>query len=236
MGEEAGDLLSKAIINAFVRIKPTDPALLDGIGTLHDVRRWIESDAVGDKVLVIPLGDLYAGETRELLVHFSVPALAALGHHQLAEFTIDYVTLPDLVAQTITWPMAVNVVPGDEASGRVPDPTVTTARLLAEATRAKKEATEALGHGDADSAARLMTEQSGRLQAAIPRIADSMPNAAELRSRLAEEREQLEKLARGAREQDAFQLRKSFVEDVAMESRGRNDQVRRNRARSKRDF
>ena len=29
---------------------------------------------------------------------------------------------------------------------------------------------------------------------------------------------------------------KSFMEDVAMESRGRNDQARRNRSRNKRDF
>ena len=163
-------------------------------------------------------------------------AVAALGHHQLAEFTIDYVTLPDLVAQTITWPMAVNVVPGEEASGRVPDPTVTTARLLAEATRAKKEATEALGHGDSDTAARLMAVQSDLLGAAIPCIPDSAADAVELRSRLSEEREQLDKLARGAREQDAFRSRKSFMEDVAMESRGRNDQVRRTRTRSKREF
>ena len=236
VSEEAGDLLSKAIINAFVRIKPTDPALLDGIGTLHDVPRWIETDGAGDKVLVIPLGDLYAGEERELLVHFAVPAVADLGHHQLAEFTIDYVTLPDLASQTITWPMAVNVVPGDEASGRVPDPTVTTARLLAETTRAKKEATEALGHGDSDTAARLMTVQSGLLGAALIAISDDLPAATELRSRLGEEQEQLDKLARGAREQDAFRSRKSFMEDVAMESRGRNDTIRRNRSRGKRDF
>jgi Ca-activated chloride channel family protein len=236
VSEEAGDLLSKAIMNAFVRIKPTDPALLDGIGTLHDVRRWIETDASGDKVLVIPLGDLYAGETRELLVHFSVPAVAALGHHQLATFTIDYVTLPDLVSQTITWPMAVNVVPGDEASGRVPDPTVTTARLLAETTRAKKQATEALSHGDSDTAARLMNEQSGILGAAMHGISDAVPNAAELRSRLGEEQQQLDKLARGAREQETFRSRKSFMEDVAMESSGRNDAARRNRSRNKRDF
>lgn len=236
VSEEAGDLLSKAIVNAFVRIKPTDPALLGAIGTLHDVRRWIETDADGHQVIVIPLGDLYAGETRELLVHFAVPALAALGHQLLAEFTIDYVTLPDLVAQTITWPMAVNVVPGDEASGRVPDPSVTTARLLAEATRAKKEATEALRLGDSDTASRLMSEQSDRLGAAMLGIPASAPDSAELRARLGEEQEQLDKLARGAREQDAFRSRKSFMEDVAMESRGRNDKIRRDRSREKRDF
>lgn len=51
-----------------------------------------------------------------------------LGLKQLAAFTIDDVTLPDLVSQTVTWPVSVNVVPGDDATGRVADPTVTTAR------------------------------------------------------------------------------------------------------------
>ncbi len=236
VAEEAGDLLSKAIVNAFVRIKPTDPALLDRIGMLHDVSRWIETDTAGDKVLVVPLGDLYSGERRELLVHFDVPSITALGHHELATFTIDYVTLPDLESQSITWPMAVNVVPGDEAAGRIPDPTVTTARLLAEATRAKKEATEALGHGDGEHAATLMDRESRKLRGAIDDIPMAAPYADSLRDRLAEESDQLDKLSRGARERDAMTSRKSLMEDVAMESRGRNDQVRRTRSRNKRDF
>ncbi len=236
VGEEAGDLLNKAIVNVFVRIKPTDPALLDGIGTLHDVPRWIETDATGDSVLVVPLGDLFAGEKRELLVHFAVPGIAALGLHQLAEFTIDYVTLPELDAQTITWPMAVNVVPGDEAAGRIPDPTVTTAKLLAEATRAKKEATEALGHGDSATASRLMTEQSERLHSALLEIPDAAPDAAELRERLTEEQAQLDKLARGAVEVDSMMASKSFMEDYSMNATGRSDKTRRDRARGKRDF
>jgi Ca-activated chloride channel family protein len=236
LAEEAGDLLSKSIVNAFVRIKPTDPGLLDRIGTLHDVPRWVEADGDGDKVIVIPLGDLYAGERRELLVHFDVPAIASLGHHQLATFTIEYVTLPALVSETITWPMAVNVVPGDEASGRVPNPSVTTARLLAEATRAKKEASEALERGDGDAAGRIMDHRADVLRRAAASIDPALPNGDELRSRLSEEEAQARKLARSARHLDAMTSRKSFMEDIQMESRGRNDSVRRDRSRGKRDF
>ena len=236
VAEEAGDLLSKSIVNAFVRIKPTDPALLDRIGTLHDVPRWVEADADGDKVVVIPLGDLYSGERRELLVHFDVPAIAALGHHQLATFTIEYVTLPELVSETITWPMAVNVVPGDEASGRVPNPTVTTARLLAESTKAKKEASEALERGDSAGASRIMTRRADLLRRAAAGIDPTVPDAVELRGRLSEEEAQARKLARSAQQRDAMTSRKSFMEDIQMESRGRNDQTRRDRSRGKRDF
>ena len=236
VAEEAGDLLSKSIVNAFVRITISDPALLERIGTLHDVARWIDTDANGEKVLVIPLGDLYAGEQRELLVHFDVPAIASLGLHQLATFTIEYVTMPDLQSQVITWPMSVNVVPGDEAAGRVPNPTVTTARLLAETTRAKKEASEALSHGDGESAGRIMDAQAHKLRGAIRSIDPALPEAPALRSRLSEEQKQAEKLARSARQREAMTSRKSFIEDVSMESRGRNDQARRDRSRNKRDF
>ena len=236
VAEEAGDLLSKAIVNAFVRIKPVDPALIDRIGTVHDVRRWVETDISGDKVVVIPLGDLYSGEQRELLVQFGVPAIASLGHQQLATFTIEYVTLPNLEAQTITWPFAVNVVPGDEAARRVPDPTVAVARLLAEATRVKKDASEALRQGDATAASRMMLNEATKVRGALAGISDAVPNARYLRQRLSDEQAQLEKLSRSARDRDALTSRKSFMEDIAMESSGRNNEVRRERSRSKRDF
>ena len=38
----------------------------------------------------------------------------------------------------------VNVVPGDEAAGRVPNATVTSAHLLAETIKVKREASQAL--------------------------------------------------------------------------------------------
>jgi Ca-activated chloride channel homolog len=236
VSEEAGDLLSKSVVNVFVRIAPTDPDLLGGIGTLHDVRRWTETDASGAPVLVIPLGDLFAGERRELLVHFAVPGLAAQGLHQLAVFTVDYVALPDLAAHTITWPMSVNVVPGDEAAGRAANPTVTTARLVAEANRVKREATDALGHGDSSKAARLLSEQSDLLGGAIDSIRGRSAQAAALRGRLEEEQAQFDKLARSVAERDAAVARKSLMEDWSMNATGRSDKVRRDRSRGKRSF
>ncbi|MDO8306847.1 MAG: VWA domain-containing protein [Actinomycetota bacterium] len=236
VGEEAGDLLSKAIVNAMVRIKPTDPAHIDRIGLLHDVRRWLEEDASGEKVIVVPLGDLYAGEQRELLVKFDVPAIAALGHHVLAEFSIEYVALPGLESEVITWPMAVNVVPGDEASGRVPDPTVTTARLLLEAANAKKQAADELRHGDVDGAVAMLRLQSEHITGALRAIDDDAPEADALRALLAEEAEQVERLTRGAQEMPAAMAAKSMTEDWTNQARGRNDVDRKRRNRGKRDF
>ncbi len=234
VAEEAGDLLNKAVINAFLRVKPTDPALIDGVGTLHTVPRWLETDGDGNPVVVIPLGDLFAGEHRELLLHFDVPALAELGLHELATLTIDFVAMPMLVSQTISWPLSVNVVPGDAAAGRVADPSVVTARLLAEATRAKDKANEALGVGDIDQAEQVMLEEIARLDAGIKGLGDCAP--AGLRERLLEEQTQLDRLVQGAREVDALMMRKSLTEDLLLQQRGRDDVIRRTRARNKRDY
>jgi Ca-activated chloride channel family protein len=124
IAEEAGDLLSKSAINAFVRITPADAELIEHITVMHDLPTWLEAGPTGGKVIVVALGDLYAGEHRELLLRFGVPSVDALGLRDLATLTIDYVALPALEAHSVTWPVAVNVVPGDEAAGRVPDPTV----------------------------------------------------------------------------------------------------------------
>lgn len=185
-------------------------------------------------MVVIPMGDLFAGEHRELLLHFAVPALAELGLHELATLTIDYVAMPALLSQTISWPLAVNVVPGDAAAGRVADPSVMTARLLAEATRAKDEANQALGAGDIDQAEQVMRAEMARLDAGIKGLADCAP--AGLRERLLEEQAQLDRLVRGAREVDALMMQKSLTEDLLLQQRGRDDAVRRTRARNKRDY
>lgn len=232
--EEAGDVLNKVIVNTVARIRPTESGIIERISTFQELQRWIETDPDGTKVLVLALGDLYAGEQRELLLQFHVPALAALGHHHLADVIIDYVALPDLVRQAIIWPLAVNVVPGDEASNRIPDPSVATARLLAETTEAKRQANEALRKGDSATAADLMTEQSTRLREWLGGLDHTAPVG--IRMRLCEEASQAEKLAEGARLHGADIMRKSMMEDLNMELRGRNDVQRRERSRSKREF
>jgi Ca-activated chloride channel homolog len=236
VSEEAGDLLSKSILNAVARIRPTDPAMVDRIGTLHEVPRWIEADADGVKHLVVPLGDLYAGEERQLLLHFPVPALAALGLHELAQVSIEYVAMPDLLQQVVAWPVMVNVVPGDEAAGRVPNPTVTSARLLAETTKAKRDASQALYEGDVDKAVGLMQAQATSVSDFLGRIDPAAPETAPIRERLTEEAEQLDRLAKGAQERDRMLAMKSMAEDINLTSRGRDDKERRMRNRNKRDF
>ena len=72
--------------------------------------------------IMVELGDLWAGEERKLVLTFDVPGEAALGLAQIAELELRYVALPDLAEQTVTMPVHVNVVPGDQAAGRIARP------------------------------------------------------------------------------------------------------------------
>ena len=56
--------------------------------------------------------------------------------------------LPDLAEQTITMPLHVNVVPGDQAAGRVPDPKVRTEVLFQPPSGPSAAPRDALGAGD----------------------------------------------------------------------------------------
>lgn len=236
VSQEAGDLLSTSIINAFVRIRPEVPELIERLTLHHDLPCWNATDPDGSVVVVIALGDLYAEEHRELLVSFSVPALGEVGPRHLLTFSIEYVTVPALIAETITWPVNVNIVPGSEAAQRVPNPVVRTARLLIDATKAKKNAVEALVLGDTDTASRLMEAQAAELTQAIAGCDDSDLQGQQLRARLEEEGNQARKLARAAREHEAMLAAKSFTEDIQMEMTGRNDQHKRQRARNRREY
>ena len=95
--------------------------------------------------VMLEIGDLYAGEKRKLLLKLEVPAVAALGLKQVASLELSYVELPDMIGQTVVLPLTVNVVPGDQAAGRVADPVVRTEVLFQEAQDDKKLASEALG-------------------------------------------------------------------------------------------
>jgi Ca-activated chloride channel family protein len=48
----------------------------------------------------------------------------------------------------VTLPVSVNVVPGDQAAGRIPDPVVRTELAFQRAQRAKRDAADALRQGD----------------------------------------------------------------------------------------
>lgn len=105
-----------------------------------------------DDGLMIELGSFYAGETRKLVLTFDVPAVATLGLTEVATLTFTYVELPALAQHTVTVPVHVNVVPGDHAAGRVPDPMVRTELVYLRAQQAKRRASTLLNDGDTQGA------------------------------------------------------------------------------------
>lgn len=122
---------------------------------------------LADGLVMIELGDLYADETRKLLLKFAVPAMATLGLARIASLELAYVELPGLIEHTATLPITVNVVPGDEAAGRVPHPTVHSEILFQEAQDTKRQAAAAFEHGDFTTGQRLIGETRARLAASL---------------------------------------------------------------------
>ncbi len=156
---EVDGLLSKTAQAASLLIKPGQE--VGGISILNDL-----PSVRSDEGIVVELGDFYADETRRLVVQVDVPGRSSLGLVQVAEFEIRYVELPKLVEHTITLPLNVNVLPGDEAAGRVRSPEVEREKLLLTVQKAKLRSEEALRSGDRDTARREMTGAYEKLASA----------------------------------------------------------------------
>ncbi|MCU0314134.1 MAG: hypothetical protein MUC84_08765, partial [Solirubrobacteraceae bacterium] len=156
-GEVEG-LLSKTVQAASLMVKPSAP--VDSVTIWND----LPAQPVAGGIMA-EVGDLWAGERRKLVLSFSVPAVGALGLAQVAEIELRYVTLPGFAEQTITIPVNVNVVPGDEAAGRVADAQVRTELVYQQAQQDKRRAADALGAGDVDGAIGAYDEARRRLAA-----------------------------------------------------------------------
>jgi len=154
-GEVEG-LLAKAVQAASLLVRPTSE--VRAVVVFND----LPAHGVTDGVMV-ELGDLWAGEHRRVLLGLGVPAIPALGLAQVATLELRYVALPELAEQTVTLPVSVNVVPGDEAAGRVPDPKVRTELLFLQAQEAKRRAADAIARGDEAGALRTLSDAGARL-------------------------------------------------------------------------
>lgn len=156
---EIDGLLTKSVQAGSVLIKPTSD-----VTTIHLVND-MPNQATAEGILV-ELGDFYAGEQRKLVLTFGVPAMAALGLAQIAHLVLSYVSIPDLVAHTVTLPISVNVVPQDVAQGRVPNPEVLREKVLLETQADKRHSEQALRHGDEASARSQIARSIAKLEAA----------------------------------------------------------------------
>ncbi len=143
-GEVEG-LLTKTVQAASLIVRPD--AAVDTVTVWNDL-----PGKPIDGGLMVELGDLWAGERRRLVLTFAVPAKPALGLARIAELELRYVTVPGMIEQTVTVPVHVNVVPGDQAAGRITDPKVRTELVYQQVQDAKRRAADALRDGDHETA------------------------------------------------------------------------------------
>src|SRR5262249_20278367 len=107
--------------------------------------------------VIAELGTFYSGETRKVVLTFSVPSVASLGLTRIATLELTYVELPALLQHTVSVPVHVNVVPGDEAAGRVPDAVVRTEVVYQRVQQAKRSASRYLQEGEYEKAQAELT-------------------------------------------------------------------------------
>ena len=156
------DLLAKSIQAASLTVQ-CGPAV-----QLLRLYNDLPSTQIGVGQIMIELGDFYANEERKILLKFRIPAMASLGLAAVASLELRYVELPDLLEQVVTIPIVVNVVPGDQAAGRIVDATVHTEVVFQEAQQSKRLASEALERGEREIAKRHLDEAAGSLGMVAP--------------------------------------------------------------------
>jgi Ca-activated chloride channel family protein len=215
---EVDDLLDKSIVNAVLRVTPS--AVLAGAPKIEVLQRlpyWVDGETY-----VVQLGDLYSGENRRFVIDIPVPAMAALGLATIADITIEYLDLAQRQEISVSMPVNINVVPGDVASGRVPDPIVRAERLILEAQTAKSLAVDELRNGK-------IKEASGRLKgtaATLRREASLIPVTDERSAQSLEiiraEADEIDVLAATAENEDIQYSQKRMTESYSRKTRSRN--------------
>jgi Ca-activated chloride channel family protein len=218
---EVEDLLDKAIVNTVLRLTPTVGLTRQPqIEVLQRLPHWKDGDTY-----VVQLGDLYAGENRRFMIDIEVPGIKALGLCQIAEITIEYLNLADRQEISVTTPINVNVVPGDQAAGRIANPVIRAERLIIAAQSEKATAIEELRSGDSKTAsARLLkTVAQLRTEASLIPVTDAA--SAESLILIRTEADEIEALAEMAKHEDVAYSSKRLTEDFSRKTRARKERL-----------
>jgi Ca-activated chloride channel family protein len=163
----------------------------------------------------VELGAFYSGEVRRLVITFDVPGIGALGLAEIASLEFSWVALPSLVQHSVNLPVHVNVLPGDQAAGRIPDPVVRTELAFLQGQRAKRAAAQRMSQGDTGGAL-------AQMQVARSMIAGAMDAApAAMMKDLAEDLLVLDELRNEAKSGDLSRAAKRLSADTSLKSRRR---------------
>ena len=218
LAQEAEYLLAKSAQAVSLRVP--DSEHLRGHGVVGE----LPSHTLPDGTVMVELGDLYSGEQRRVLLRLEVPGLPDLGTVTVTTLEVVYADPETLTNYTVSLPVNVNVVPGDEAAGRVPTPEVRAEEAIQKAQTAKREASEALRRGDSRSAVGLLDSARRDLDA----LASNSGGAA---NDVAEQSAELGVLSSQALRGDA-----NTTSKAAMNSSGGYVRRRHNRQATPEDF
>ncbi len=167
VASEVDGLLEQVAQACSLTVRPT--------GAVDAVRLFNDLPVVGiEGGFMVELGDFHSGEERKLLLTIDVPAMSALGLAEICSLELQWVDAAKLDTHMVTIPVHVNVVPGDQAAGRIANPTVRTEVAFQAAQRSKREAAEALRRGDAAMAAGLYGSAGSALRDFGPMAATEM--------------------------------------------------------------
>ena len=195
---EVDDLLDKVIVNTALRFRPT--AMAKGqpkIELLQRLPYWMDGQDY-----VVQLGDLYAGENRRFIILVDVPGIADLGLCKIADVTIEYTDLAARNEVSVTMPVNVNVVPGDQAAGRIEDPIVKAERMILQAQSEKAIATEEILQGNQKSATKRLKGTAANLRSHASEIRVVDERSAESLAIILEEAAEMDALAQTAEHED----------------------------------
>ena len=144
-GDSAGRLIAAEVDGLLSQTAQAVSLIIRPTGDVAGLQLWNDLPVTAiDGGAMVELGDLYGGEARKLVLTLSVPSMSALGLAKVAELELRYVELPSATEHTVGVPVHVNVVPGDQAAGRIPDPTVRSELSYQQAQDAKRKASDAL--------------------------------------------------------------------------------------------
>ncbi|GAA4188092.1 vWA domain-containing protein [Microbispora amethystogenes] len=163
---EVEHLLAKVVQAASLTIVPRPPV------TSVSLYGGLPASALPDGSVLVELGDFYGGECRKLLLSLAVPGIATLGLATIADIRLTCFATQTLTTYTADVPVTVNVVPGDEAAGRVPDPVVRAERLFQDVQDAKRRASDALIEGDVERAIELLDSTASTVKDALSWVPD----------------------------------------------------------------
>ena len=215
IAQTVNDLLDVSAIATTVRITPLNQ-LVDSIHLRQDLPQWREPGS-----LIINIGDMYAGEERRILINLGVPAVANLGTTTIANVDINFTQVSDLTDHHVQLPITVNVVPGDQARNRVPNPVVSVEELILQSHDAKKKMSQSLRDHDIRSARSTLADAITSVNTARQTFKDvKIPS---LTARLDEAAEELLELNNALKTETMEFNSKLMTDSLASGVRGRSN-------------